>query len=58
MFLICWDPSRGLHILAKHIRERLGYIAEELKDYDIVALQEVSIVRLHILCVMIRVIQS
>lgn len=41
MFLICWDPSRGLHILAKHIRERLGYIAEELKDYDIVALQEV-----------------
>ncbi len=32
---------RGIHYLAKRIRERLGFIAEEIKQYDIVGLQEV-----------------
>ena len=32
---------RGLHYLALRIRERLGHIADELKNYDIVGLQEV-----------------
>ena len=33
--------SRGLHYVSLCIRERLGYIAEELKSYDIIGLQEV-----------------
>ena len=33
--------SRGLHHVSLRIRERLGYIAEELKGYDIIGLQEV-----------------
>ncbi len=32
---------RGIHYLAKRVRERLGFIAEEIKQYDIVGLQEV-----------------
>ena len=35
--------SRGLHYLALRIRERLGYIADELKGYDIIGLQEVKL---------------
>ena len=34
---------RGLHYLAQRVRERLGYIADEIKQYDIVGLQEVRI---------------
>ena len=34
-------PGRGLHYVSLRIRERLGYIAEELKGYDIIGLQEV-----------------
>ena len=33
--------SRGLHYVSLRIRERVGYIAEELKSYDIIGLQEV-----------------
>lgn len=37
-------PSyRGLHYIdSTHIRERLSYIVQGLRDYDIVGLQEVS----------------
>lgn len=38
-FLCVWD--RALHWQSIQIRERLGYIVEELKSYDIVGLQEV-----------------
>ena len=42
----CLPPSpllpRGLHWLAKRVRERLCHIAEELQAYDIVGLQEVG----------------
>ena len=34
---------RGVHYLAQRVRERLGYIAEEIKQYDIVGLQEVCL---------------
>ena len=33
--------GRALHWQSLQIRERLGYIVEELKSYDIVGLQEV-----------------
>ena len=35
--------NRGLHWQSLRIRERLGYIAEELKSYDLVGLQEVGV---------------
>ena len=37
----CLFASRGLHFFAQRIRERLSFIAQELKGYDIVGLQEV-----------------
>lgn len=40
--------GRALHWQSLQIRERLGYIVEELKSYDIVGLQEV---RTYIQCV-------
>ena len=43
-FIICVCVcvcGRALHWQSLQIRERLGYIVEELKSYDIVGLQEV-----------------
>ena len=40
LFLCVWD--RALHWQSIQICERLGYIVEELKSYDIVGLQEVQ----------------
>lgn len=34
---------RGLHYVAKNVTERLRDIAEELPQYDIACLQEVSV---------------
>ena len=36
---------RGLHYIAKNVNERVKLIPDELKDYDIIGLQEASAVR-------------
>ena len=37
------NNCRGLHYIAKNVNERVKLIPDELKDYDIIGLQEVSV---------------
>jgi hypothetical protein len=36
------NNCRGLHYIAKNVNERVKLIPDELKDYDIIGLQEVG----------------
>ena len=41
------NNCRGLHYIAKNVNERMKLIPDELKDYDIIGLQEVGTVELY-----------